>query len=113
MALPIKIAAGLISRKAKTSASNVTFRKVTNNIDKRVAKLEKEFGNIAIEAHKKFVEVTPVNSGNAKSKTELRGKEIQANYDYSVRLQNGHSKQAPNGMRDQTIDHIKNIIKKI
>ena len=113
MALPIKIAAGLISRRARTSASNVTLRKASNNIDKRVAKLQKEFGNIVGEAHKKFVEVTPIDTGNARSKTDLRGNEIQANYDYSVRLQNGYSRQAPNGMRDETIDHVRNIIKKI
>jgi hypothetical protein len=113
MALPIRLAAGLISRKAKTTASSVTVRKLSNNIDKRVVKLEKEFDKIVDAAHKKFVEVTPIDTGNAKSKTDLRGNEIQANYDYAVKLQEGASRQAPTGMRDKTIEHIRNIIKKI
>jgi hypothetical protein len=113
MALPIKLIAGLVARRSSTPAATVTVRKVSNNIDKRIAKLQQEFTTIVGEAHQKFVEVTPIDTGNAKSKTDLRGNEIQANYDYSVRLQEGYSKQAPNGMRDKTIDHIRNIIKKI
>lgn len=63
--------------------------------------------------HEKFVEVTPIDTGNAKSKTELNGNEIQGNYDYANRLNTGWSKQAPQGMTDQVIDHVREELRKL
>lgn len=65
-------------------------------------------------AHDEFKQETPIRTGNARSKTELRGKEIQANYPYAVRLEKeGWSKQAPQGMSEPTIDWIREQLRRL
>jgi len=50
---------------------------------------------------------TPIRSGNAQSKTNLKNKTtVLADYAYADRLDNGWSRQAPNGFTDPTIDYI-------
>jgi hypothetical protein len=48
--------------------------------------------------------------GNAKRRTRKTGNDIDANYAYAVRLDNGWSKQAPNGMTEPTIEHIRKYV---
>ena len=50
------------------------------------------------DAEAKFVALTPIDTGNARSRTRLHGDVIEANYPYAQRLDQGWSKQAPNGM---------------
>jgi hypothetical protein len=49
-------------------------------------------------AHDKYVELTPIRTGNARSRTNLKNQTIQANYPYAERLDSGSSRQAPQGM---------------
>jgi hypothetical protein len=76
--------------------------------------------NIAKEAFTKFVDVTPERSGNAKRSTKLQGNTINANYAYANVLDKGRhmtnrgmrgSDQAPNGMTEPTIKHIREYVK--
>ena len=50
--------------------------------------------------------------GNARRKTQLRGNEIQANYPYAQRLEEGYSTQAPKGMTEPTIEEIRDYVYK-
>jgi hypothetical protein len=51
------------------------------------------------DAEDKFVSLTPIRSGNARRNTYLRNNDtISANYAYAQRLDEGHSRQAPDGM---------------
>lgn len=51
------------------------------------------------DAEAKYVALTPVDTGNARRRTNLvRGDTIEANYPYAQSLDQGHSKQAPQGM---------------
>jgi hypothetical protein len=51
------------------------------------------------QAEAKFKSLTPIDTGNARRKTKLVGNTtIEANYAYAQPLDNGHSKQAPQGM---------------
>jgi hypothetical protein len=51
------------------------------------------------QAEAKFKSLTPIDTGNARSKTKLVGNNtIEANYAYAQRLDTGWSKQAPQGM---------------
>jgi hypothetical protein len=50
------------------------------------------------DAEAKFVALTPIDTGNARSRTRLHGDTIEANYPYAQRLDQGHSRQAPQGM---------------
>jgi hypothetical protein len=57
---------------------------------------------------------TPIQSGNARNKTKLRGNKIQSNYPYAGRLDSGWSKQAPKGFTEPTIEFMdKNVDKLI
>lgn len=76
--------------------------------------------NIAREAFKKFKDVTPVKTGNAKRSTKLSGNQINADYGYANVLDKGRhmtrrgmrgSEQAPQGMTQPTIDHIRQYVK--
>jgi len=75
--------------------------------------------NISREAFKKFVDVTPFKSGNAKRSTKLQGNSINADYNYADVLDKGRhmtnrgmrgSKQAPKGMSEPTLDHIRQYV---
>lgn len=63
-----------------------------------------------------FKNTTPVKSGTARSRTHTVDKRINANYDYAGRLDEGWSKQAPQGMSDPSITYfekqIDNIVRK-
>ena len=67
---------------------------------------------VAQEGYRYFKSKTPVRSGNAKRRTRLSGDEIQANYPYAERLDNGYSDLAPEGMSAPTEKHIKSWIKR-
>lgn len=59
------------------------------------------------DAESEFRKNTPVQSGNARSKTRLKNKTtILADYGYAHRLNTGWSKQSPDGMTDPTIDYM-------
>jgi hypothetical protein len=66
--------------------------------------------DIIVDAHKFFVDNTPVRSGNARQRTRLQGDSIVADYAYAERLNEGYSKQNPNGMVDPTVEHIEKVL---
>ena len=63
--------------------------------------------------HQEFVRVTPIRTGNAKRSTDLKQNEIQGNYDYANRLNNGWSRQADQGMTNPTIEYVRAEIRKL
>lgn len=85
-----------------------------NEINKRLKELKKLLSEeqLAREGHKFFRSVTPIRSGNARRKTVLNKDEIQADYPYARRLDEGSSKQAPKGMTEPTIKHMQQWIQK-
>lgn len=72
-------------------------------------------------AYKAFVKNTPIGDpntwkskapknykpGNARRKTKKTNNSIDANYAYAQRLEEGYSRQAPNGMTEPTIDEVR------
>lgn len=83
-------------------------------IVKRINQLEKALdpNNLAKEAYDYFKRETPIRSGNARSRTRLQGNEIQADYPYAQRLDDGYSSQAPFGMTKPTEKFIQEYIRK-
>jgi hypothetical protein len=57
-------------------------------------------------AYNFFKSVTPVDTGNARNRTKLQGNIINADYKYARALDDGHSKQAPRGMTEPTLEYI-------
>lgn len=80
---------------------------MSSNIKARLQKQKQKLNQLPDEAYKVFVKETPRRSGNARRNTKLKGKkEIQANYPYAQRLDQGYSKQSPEGMIQPTTDFI-------
>lgn len=67
---------------------------------------------IAEEAYKVWLKNTPVRSGNARRKTRLDRADIRAEYPYAKRLNEGWSKQSPDGMSKPTEEFIQEYIRK-
>jgi hypothetical protein len=88
--------------------------KFANTTGKKLANIEKQLRKLPAEATDVFKQNTPVKSGNARSKTSLRGQNtIAADYPYAQRLDDGYSKQAPQGMTEPTKRFIKKRINQI
>lgn len=81
----------------------VTKNTMSPSLGKIVAKVEK----LPNEAYKFWKNITPRRTGNAKRRTRLQGNKIKANYNYAVPLDQGRSKQAPEGMSKPTERFIK------
>lgn len=77
----------------------VSVDKSRDNITKTLQSVQRELATIPTLAHREMVQLTPKDKGNARNRTTLYSKSvIQANYPYAKRLDEGYSKQAPNGM---------------
>ncbi len=84
-------------------ASNCISRlnKVLNTLDDK---------KVTDVAHKAFVQNTPIRTGNARRNTVKSGNDIDANYPYAQRLEEGYSKQAPKGMTEPTIEEVRKYV---
>jgi hypothetical protein len=94
----------------------------TNNISNMLKEVKRELKKVPQEAYDFFVKQTPKKTGNARSKTKLRGSTIQADYQYAEVLDKGRhmtsrgmrgSDQAPEGMTKPTEKFIQDRIDKI
>ena len=87
---------------------------MAGEINKRINDLNKALKpqKLAQEAYKYFRDITPFKTGNARRNTHLTGDTIQGDYPYATRLDNGYSRQAPNGMSRPTEQFVKDYIKK-
>jgi len=98
---------------------------VTLTVDKITASLkriQRKLHELPKEAYKEFKDVTPIKTGNARSKTKLKGKTIEANYPYAQVLDKGRhmtsrgmrgSEQAPEGMTKPTEAFVKKRVQQI
>ena len=65
------------------------------------------------EAGDYFQNITPIKTGNARSNTYTNGDTIRAAYNYAGRLDEGSSRQAPQGMSEPTIKFIDKRLKQL
>lgn len=93
------------------------LRRVTNKIGPSLSRKSRLLAPIPKKGYDHFKEITPIDTGNAKSKTKFtntsKGGSITGDYPYANRLNKGYSKQAPEGMTDPTIEHIRKEVKKV
>ena len=85
----------------------------SNKLTPSLRAIQKKLARLPNEAFVQFVKDTPIRSGNARRKTKLIGNKIVAGYNYAQKLDEGFSKQAPDGMTAPTEDFIKNRIAQI
>ena len=77
---------------------------IKNNITSSIKKKQKELDKLPEEAYKFFKAQTPIRTGNARRNTKLDkvNDEIVADYPYATKLDEGYSKQSPQGMTKPT-----------
>ncbi len=86
-----------------------------SKIQDQLKRLNQELSSeeLAKKAYKFFRSTTPIKTGNARRRTKLSGSQILAQYPYAGPLDQGSSKQAPDGMTQPTIDFLKKEIDKL
>ena len=90
------------------------INKIKDEISVELSRALKELDKLPSQSADELKRTTPIKTGNAKSKTNLRGKtSIIADYPYATRLDNGYSKQAPNGMTKPFDKWIRNKVSNI
>lgn len=87
--------------------------KTKSGIDVQLNRRARELQGIPQQAYKKFVQVTPIDSGKARRNTSLLNNTILANYPYADRLNKGWSRQAPKGMWEPTLAYIRTLMRRI
>ena len=88
--------------------------KTTNGIATSIARIKRKLSAVPRRAYKEWLRLTPVRSGKARRNTKLRGKNtIHANYEYAHKLDEGYSKQAPDGMSKPTEEFIQKEVQTI
>jgi hypothetical protein len=90
----------------------MTIKFDTTKFDRKVAALLQVKHEVMKQALPIFVGYTPKKSGNARSKTRLSNDTIKAEYDYAGKLDEGASRQAPNGMVDPTEKELARLVRK-
>jgi len=77
-------------------------------------KIQSELDKLPAQAYNFFVKTTPKDTGNARRRTRLTNKRvIDANYPYAKVLDEGYSKQAPEGMTEPTRRFIEQRLSRI
>ena len=92
--------------------------KVNSSVfEKRMKKLAVLPKFLLADALRLTKENTPVASGNARNKTTIKGNKVVSDYAYAGRLDDGYSKQAPQGFTKPTIEQLddkaKSYVRKI
>jgi hypothetical protein len=83
--------------------------KLTPNLKKKIAQLDAVPG----QAYTFFRAHTPIRTGRARRSTVLKQDTIVAAYPYAERLDQGYSRQAPDGMTRPTEAFVKKTTDKI
>jgi hypothetical protein len=86
---------------------------VVNNITPSATRIQNALARLPQEAYKVFKDNTPIKTGNARRKTRLSGDTIRADYPYAEKLNEGYSKQAPQGMVTPTEKFLRKRIREI
>ena len=89
---------------------SVSIKVNTKEFSDLVRLATQDINKVRDDAFDFFHDLTPYRTGNAKNNTYLSGKSIQASYSYAGKLDEGYSRQAPQGMSGPTIDHIENTL---
>jgi hypothetical protein len=84
-----------------------------DNITPSINRIQKGLSTVAKETHRFWVRSTPRDQGNARNNTVLRGNTIEANYPYAKRLDEGYSKQAPQGMSKPTETFFTRLVNRL
>lgn len=83
-----------------------------SKIPGEIRDLTRKIERLVDDAADHFRAETPIRTGNARRNTSKKRNTIEADYPYATRLNEGYSRQAPNGMTEPTIDFIRQQIRR-
>lgn len=87
---------------------------VSDTVTPSLNRIQRDIQNLPEQAFKEYVRLTPVRSGNARRKTRLQGTDtIAARYPYARPLDQGWSRQAPQGMSAPVFEYIRRLLRRI
>lgn len=92
---------------------SIKFTVTKNTLTAKTRRIQRQLNKLPDEAYDVFRKETPIRTGNARSKTRLRGDVIDANYPYAGRLDDGYSRQSPRGMVKPTTQFLRKRIRQI
>lgn len=95
---------------AQSSGGRLSINGV-EEVVKMLDKLEDMAPDVMEDAGVYFRNATPVRTGNARNLTKTQDTTIHARYGYAKRLNDGYSRQAPQGMTDPTIKEMKKLVR--
>ena len=87
--------------------------KIDDQLSRELKSIQQQLKAYPQEALAEFKSLTPIDRGNARRRTTLKNDRIEANYPYAQRLDQGWSKQAPQGMTKPFEQWVKSKVKKI
>jgi len=87
--------------------------KVSIRSDGELDSIRQQIAALPKEAYDYFKSVTPIRTGNARRRTRLSGDTIRADYAYAQPLDDGRSRQAPQGMTEPTEKWLARRVKQI
>jgi len=88
--------------------------KVNNKLTGILKGVKRQLAQLPKEALAEFVKNTPIRTGNARRNTKLQGKSvIHARYPYAKKLDDGYSKQSPEGIIKPTQEFIQKRLQQI
>ena len=92
---------------------SIKFTVTENTLPAATRRIQRQLNKLPDEAYDVFRKETPIRTGNARSKTRLRGDTIDANYPYAQRLDDGYSRQSPRGMILPTLEYLRKRVRQI
>ena len=93
----------------------ITVKVDHSNLEAKIKRQTDALQKLPVESLVQFRALTPKRSGNARSQTNLssNNKSINALYPYAQKLDDGYSRQRPNGMTKPFAVWFKEQVKKI
>ena len=87
---------------------------VNDSITPSLNRIQRDIQQVPQKAYEEYVRLTPVRSGNARRKTRLVGNDtIAPRYAYARPLDQGSSRQAPQGMSGPVLEYMKRLLRRI
>lgn len=91
----------------------MSVRQTSNRITPSINRMLRQSRGIAEQAYRVWLDNTPSKDGNARKNTRLTGNTIHADYPYAQRLDEGWSKQSPDGMSRPTSRFLSETLRRI
>ena len=90
----------------------IKFNVDLSNLNLKLKDMKELTDKVLPQTYEHFRDITPIRSGNARQNTHLQGNRIFADYPYAERLDEGYSRQAPEGMTQPTEEFLQQLVDK-